>query len=180
MLAIVELGDSCSSIFSKGRGIIISHLRRESRRVQGKESLLSKMLIYTSLIQQKRGKNKYSTPEVNVSSNKGSSWLELRCDCGDLLPTNQRRAKVSWGGESLLSEVPCQKRPLCFGSATCSSTLTSWKFPTVSFSKLCHVVKMCCIHADNHKGGEGWIPRALLCKHITGAISIKGELLPDC
>ena len=180
MLAIVELGDSCSSVFSKGQGVIINHLRRESQRVQGKESLLSEMLIYTSLIQQKRGKKQYSTPELKASLNKVSSWLELRCHCGHLLPTNQLRAKVSWGEEFLLSEMPCQKTVLCFGSATCSSTLMSWKFPIVSFSKLCRVVKMCCIRADNRKGGEEWIPRALLCKHITSSISIKGESLPDC
>lgn len=72
-----------------------------------------------------------------------------------------------------------KERALCFGSATCSSTLRSWKFPTVLFSKLCHVVRTRCVCADNRKGCEGWIPRALLCKHITGAISIKGESLPD-
>lgn len=179
LLALVELGDSCSSVFSKGQGVIISHLRRQSQRVQGKESVLSETVIYPSLIQEKRGKTKDSTPEVKASLNKVRSWLELRCDCGDL-PTNQPRAKVSWGGEFLLPKVSYQKRTLCFGSATHSSTLTSWNFPAVSFSKLCCVVKMCCIGADNRKAGEGWSPRTLLCKHITGAISIKGESLPDC
>lgn len=53
LLAIVELGDSCSGVFSKGQGVIISHVRRENQRDQGKQFLLSEMLIYTSLIQQK-------------------------------------------------------------------------------------------------------------------------------
>lgn len=180
LLAIVELGESCSSAFSKGHNVIISHLRRERQRVQGKESLLSETLLWTNLIQQKRRENKSRAPEVKASSDKISSWLELRCNCGDFLPTNRPRGEVSWGGEFLLPELPCQKKERSVSvQPRAAAPWGLGSFPLFLFSQLRRVVRTRCVCADNRKGCEGWIPGALLCKHITGAISIKGESLPD-
>lgn len=127
LLAIVELGDRCGSVFSKGQGVIISHLRRESQRVQGKESLLSETLIHKSDPAEKRKK------QMQYSWSKGVSEQSKQLARAEMglwwSPSHKPRAKVSRGGGFLLSEVPCQKRALCFGSAMCSSTLMSWKFP---------------------------------------------------
>ena len=176
LLVIVELSDSCSSVFSKGQGVIISHLRRKSQIVQGKESFLSEMLIYTRVIQQKRGKTKCGTPEIKASSNIVSSWLEPRCDCGDLLPTHPPTARVSGGGEFLLS-LPKESILVWFSHV--QQHLDALEVSCCFLFQALPCGKDVLYTCRHHKGGEGWIPRALLCRHITSAISIKGESLPD-
>lgn len=126
LLAIVELGESCSSAFSKGHNVIISHLRRERQRVQGKESLLSETLLWTNLIQQKRRENKSCAPEAKASSNKISSWLELRCNCGDF-PQTDREARFLGEASFCYPSFPARRKSALFRFSHVQQHLEVWE-----------------------------------------------------